>query len=138
VKDSYALDACAVIAYLSNEPGLDKVEDLFFRAERGEISLYMHNLNLLEVYYGVRRAYGAKQAAKTLNDINALPVSFVPEIGGVFFIEAGRLKASYKMSLADAVLVATASVIGATVITSDHHELDTVDKAESIRFLWIR
>jgi predicted nucleic acid-binding protein len=127
-----------VIAYLSNEPGLDKVEDLFFRAEDGEISLYMHNLNLLEVYYGVRRAYGTEQAAKTLSDINALPVSFVPEIGGASFIEAGRLKASYRMSLADAVLVAEASILGAAVVTSDHHELDSIDQKEDIDFYWFR
>jgi predicted nucleic acid-binding protein len=138
LKDSYVLDACAVIAYLSNETGLDKVEDLFFRAERGEISLYMHNLNLLEVYYGVRRAYGTEQAAKTLNDLNVLPISFVPGIGGVPFIEAGRLKSSHKMSLADAVLLGEALTRNALVVTSDHHELDVIETTEPIRFFWIR
>jgi PIN domain nuclease of toxin-antitoxin system len=138
VKDSYIFDACAVLAFLLNEPGADKVENLFFHAECGEIFLYMHNLNLLEVYYGVRRAYGTEQAAKSLNDINILPISFLSEISGDSFIEAGRMKSSYKMSLGDAVLLGEASIRGTAVVTSDHHELDAIETVEPIRFFWIR
>jgi predicted nucleic acid-binding protein len=98
----------------------------------------MHNLNLLEVYYGIRRANGEAFAAIRLKQIQRLPVTFLPEIEGVSFIEAGRLKSCYKMSLADAVLLAEASVRGARVVTSDHHELDAVEPAERIRFFWIR
>jgi predicted nucleic acid-binding protein len=65
-------------------------------------------------------------------------VTFLSEIGGDSFIEAGRLKASYKMSLADAILVAEAFILDATVVTSDHHELDAIDKKEDIEFYWVR
>ena len=138
VKDSFALDACAVLAFLLFAPGYDIVRELCRRSERGEIALYMHNLNLLEVYYGVRRVSGEPVATVTLEKIRRLPIIFTPEIDGEMFIEAGRLKTNYKMSIADAVLLSAASVIEATVVTSDHHELDAVEKAESIRFLWIR
>jgi len=35
-------------------------------------------------------------------------------------------------------LVAQASVLGGTLLTSDHHELEAVDDNEDIGFLWFR
>ncbi|MDR0654462.1 MAG: type II toxin-antitoxin system VapC family toxin [Synergistaceae bacterium] len=138
MKDSYILDACAIIAFLLKEPGAEKVRDLFQCAGRGEVSLFMHNINVFEVYYGVHRAEGEEVATDTLNDIKSLPIAFLSEFSDDALIEAGRLKASYKMSLADAVLVAEASIVRATVVTSDHHELDTIDQKENIDFYWFR
>jgi hypothetical protein len=42
------------------------------------------------------------------------------------------------MSLADSMAVAQAVVDDAIVVTSDHHELDAVDRDGNIKFLWIR
>ena len=138
MNDFYILDACAVIAFLSKEPGGAEVYALLRRAERGEIKLFMHNLNLLEVYYGLRRAHGEASSRTSLDYIKHLPITFLSEIVGEPFIEAGRLKANYKISLADAILVSEAFILGATVVTADHHELDAVERVEPIRFYWIR
>jgi predicted nucleic acid-binding protein len=54
------------------------------------------------------------------------------------FEQAGRLKGTYKMSLADAVLLAETSVCNGVVLTADHHELDIVEQNENIAFKWIR
>jgi predicted nucleic acid-binding protein len=55
------------------------------------------------------------------------------------FYEAGRLKAEYKkVSLADAVGLATAICFNATFVTCDHHELEVIEQKESVPFLWIR
>ena len=53
-------------------------------------------------------------------------------------MEAGRLKATYKISLADSVALAEAFVSGGTLLTADHHELDVIEKHEKIQFQWIR
>jgi PIN domain nuclease of toxin-antitoxin system len=53
VSKTYIIDACAVIAFLSKEPGAMEVHSLLRRAEIGEAQVFMHNLNLLEVYYGL-------------------------------------------------------------------------------------
>lgn len=37
--ECFVLDACALIAYLNDEPGADKVEDLLEQAHRGRIQL---------------------------------------------------------------------------------------------------
>ena len=138
MNGAFILDACAVIAFFLKEPGAGKVRDLFQCAGRGKVSLFMHNINVFEVYYGVRRAEGEAVAADTLNDIKSLPITFLSEFGDDALIEAGRLKASHKMSLADAVLAAGASILGAAVVTSDHHELDSIDQKEDIDFYWFR
>jgi predicted nucleic acid-binding protein len=138
MNNAFILDACAVIAFLSKEEGSDKLRDLLSRARQKEIRIFMHNLNLLEVYYGLYRTYGEVPANTRINLMKHLPLVFVSEISGPMFNEAGRLKARYKMSLADAVLVAEASILGAAVVTSDHHELDAIDKKENIDFYWFR
>jgi len=52
--------------------------------------------------------------------------------------EAGRLKRSHKMSVADSFVLATAIIEGATVVSSDHKEMDSVEEAGELSFLWIR
>jgi predicted nucleic acid-binding protein len=51
--------------------------------------------------------------------------------------EAACLKSLYKMSLADAIGLATAKEFSATFVTSDHSELEAVEKGEQIPFLWL-
>jgi len=131
----YILDACALIAALSDEPGVEMIEPLFLRAD-AEIA--MNKLNLLEVYYHVYRRAGAKAADEVLAEIGRSPIRVLAEISNAVFKEAGRLKASYRISLADAVALAEASVSGGSLVTSDHHEFDPVQKAENISFVWIR
>ena len=53
-------------------------------------------------------------------------------------MEAGRLKATYRISLADSIALAEASVSGGILLTADHHELELVEKNENIVFHWIR
>jgi len=64
----------------------------------------------------------------------------IVEFNDKIFFEAGRLKASYKMSLADSIALATAIVLGGTLLTSDHHEFDAIEasEAEDIKFQWTR
>jgi predicted nucleic acid-binding protein len=52
------------------------------------------------------------------------------------FYEAARLKATHKISLADAVGLATAMELSGTFVTSDHSKLEEVKKSEPIPFLW--
>ena len=53
MRGKYVLDACAVIAFLNDEEGAQKVEQLLLQGERAPDTLFMHEINLLEIYYGV-------------------------------------------------------------------------------------
>ena len=43
-----------------------------------------------------------------------------------------------RLSLADAIGVSTAIEYDGVFVTSDHHELETVEKKESLKFFWFR
>jgi len=56
-----------------------------------------------------------------------------------FFQQAVRLKGTYhRLSLADAVGVATAIERGGVFVTADHHELEVVANKETLNFFWFR
>ena len=52
--------------------------------------------------------------------------------------EAARLKATYRISIADCIGLATASELSGQFVSSDHHELDAVGERENIPFFWFR
>jgi PIN domain nuclease of toxin-antitoxin system len=136
--NSYVLDACALIALLQDEAGADKVAEIINMAYNGDVTIVMNKLNLLEVYYDAYRLRGKIQADEMLTQLQKQPIVINSEITDNLFIEAGRLKASYKISLADSIALAEASVHDRMVITADHHEFDVVEKNEKINFLWFR
>ena len=138
MKPIYILDACALLALLSNEPGADIVANVYQKAVSGEITLAINKLNLLEVYYDLIRTYGKENADIFYKKFKQLPINIYHEISDEIFTEAGRLKASYKISLADSVALAQTIVSGGALLTADHHEFDAIEKHEKIRFEWIR
>jgi PIN domain nuclease of toxin-antitoxin system len=53
VSEKFVLDACAMIAFLNDEEGAQKVEQLLSQGDRTPNTLFIHEINLLEIYYGV-------------------------------------------------------------------------------------
>jgi predicted nucleic acid-binding protein len=92
----------------------------------------------LEVYYDVYRSADRETADNVVSELTKHPVTIVSEISDAVFAEAGRLKATYKISLADSIALAEASVSGGSLATADHHEFESVEKREDIQFYWIR
>jgi len=138
MRGYYVLDACALIAFLNDEAGADIVEELLRKSDPQVPNLFLHRLNLLEVYYCIYREVGPETSEQALGRIRALPVTEVTEISYEAFLEAGRLKAIYRLSLADSIAAAEANVRGASLVTADHHEFDFIAARENISFLWIR
>ena len=135
---NYVLDACALIAFLRNESGADKVEVLLEKAKNGKANLYMNKLNLLEVYYDVYRYAGKKRASDELFGIQCLPIEIVAELSDDVFIKAGEIKATCRLSLADAVALAEAIARNAELVTADHLEMDKLHGGGWVRVCWIR
>ena len=135
---SFVLDSCALIALLNMEEGEDLVSDLMSSAAVGLCSLIINQVNLLEVYYDTLRRYGKDTAKQVLTRVTDCRVKIVHTLTDEVFEEAGRLKASYKISLADAIALAEARTQNASLVTCDHHEFDALEQAEHMSFLWIR
>ena len=137
MSNVFVLDACALIALLKNENGADKVAATYNKAENGEAQIVMNRVNLLEVFYGYYRDDGEEYAEKIMSGVEKSIIS-VSEFDEGLFKEAGRLKASYRISLADSIALAQAMALGGELLTADHHEFDAVEEREPTRFMWIR
>jgi len=134
----FVLDACAMFTVLSKEPGYDRVVDIYKKAVSGEVTLIMNKLNLLEVYYNLYKTYGKERADDFIEEVIKSPILINHEITDEIFTEAGRLKAMYKISLADSFALAQTVVSDGVLMTTDHHEFDAVEGNEKISFLWLR
>jgi len=133
----FVLDACALIALVKNEEGANIVVDVYRNANNGSIKLYMNRINLLEVYYGFYRDKGKDYALNIVEKVEASSV-LITEFDREIFLEAGRLKSTYKISLADAIVLAQTIILNGSLLTSDHHEFDEIEGKENLRFAWIR
>ncbi|MEW6620346.1 MAG: type II toxin-antitoxin system VapC family toxin [bacterium] len=135
MKNSFILDACAVIAFLNAEEGGEKVKDLL---ENKDNNVYLHHINLCEVYYGYYKADGIKRAEKVLNDLEQLPIRYIEDMSIEFLKIVGKYKASYQISLADAFVIGLAETLKGKVVTTDHKEFDPIDNAKLVKFFWLR
>jgi PIN domain nuclease of toxin-antitoxin system len=134
----YIFDACALIALLTEENGYRNVEKIIEESKNNRAQIIMHNVNLLEVYYDIYKLYDETSAIKFLDEIKNAPIKLVAEVNNDIIINPGRLKRKYKISLADSIGLAEAIISNGTFVTSDHHELDEIEKNEKIDFTWIR
>jgi PIN domain nuclease of toxin-antitoxin system len=134
----YVFDACALIALINDERGADMVERLLIDAADGKCSISMTKLNLLEVYYGYLRDKGEEFAEYIVNVVENSGIRIFDALTTDLFRSAGMFKASYKISLADAIALAQASIEDASLVTADHHELESVERDGKVKFYWIR
>jgi len=98
----------------------------------------MSIVNLLEVYYGELRDKGSDIAQVVLDMVQHYSIKIVNTVSEQVFKEAARLKAAYKISLADCIGLATTLELSGQFVTSDHHELEIVAKKESSSIFWFR
>ena len=138
MNNIFIMDACALIASLGNEDGANVVRDLMEQAINNEVIIIMNKLNFLEVYYNVYREYGKDAANDMVKEIKNTPIQIQSEITDSVFEEAGRLKATHKISVADSVALGETIVSGGMLLTSDHHEFEIIEKSENIKIRWIR
>jgi PIN domain nuclease of toxin-antitoxin system len=131
----YVLDACAMIAYLRNEPGSNAV--LQALVETGSQCL-AHSLNLCEVFYDFHRKSDENVATNAINDLYSVGVLERADLDEAFWKDVGRLKAKGKISLADCCAIVITNRVGGTLLTSDHHELDRIAAAGVCSISFIR
>jgi PIN domain nuclease of toxin-antitoxin system len=131
----YVLDACALIAYLRDEPGGDRVEEILLSGHPVRISA----VNLLEVCYDAeRRSANPAGALEVLNKTSQLNIEVFWELAPEQLLAASSFKAAGRISLADAIALALAKYFNAPLVTADHHEMDPIEKAGLATFEWLR
>ena len=136
---NFVLDACALVALLKGENGAGEVDKLFQQTVQGETTLCMSIVNLLEVYYGFIGDIGLTETLDMMKKVDDTPLRIIDTISQRVYHEAARIKGMYRrLSLADAVGVATAIEREGVFVTSDHHELESIAQKEMLNFFWFR
>jgi predicted nucleic acid-binding protein len=123
---TYILDANALIAYLSREPGADVVEGILL--DPGAVCV-AHGVNVCEVYYQAIRESGEAAAETAISNLVRVGVHIREDFDEAFWKAVGKIKAAHRLSLADAFAVALTQRVNGELVTSDHHELDPLAAA---------
>jgi predicted nucleic acid-binding protein len=127
------LDSWALICYLEQEPGFEKMIELFEKAVEASKPLFMCVVNWGEVYYQVVRRYGEQKAQEIEKLIETLPITII-EADKNLTREAARTKATKRMAYADCFAVALARLKKAELYTGDS-EFKVVEK--DIKVVWL-
>lgn len=134
-EPTVVLDACALIAFLNDEPGADVIAAVLEEIPTVEMAA----INLLEIAYdAVRRTGQPSSATDVIDAVCKLPIFIRWDIDQEIVETAARFKTRFRISLADSIALALAATRHAPLATSDHHEFDSIEIANEARFLWIR
>lgn len=113
-NESYLLDTSAVLAFLEDEAGADRVETIL-RQEH----IILPFCVLLETYYITLKEQPEDVADKRYALLKQLPATILWEIDEPTLLTAGRFKAQHRLSLADAIIAAFALRQGAILVHKD-------------------
>lgn len=130
---SSVLDSYAVIAFLFQEKGHQKVLELFEKAAQADQPVLIAAPNWAEVRYIVERKVGAARWHEARHKLLGLPVEIVPA-DQLLAELAGEMKAVKKMSLADCFAAALAKQKEADLYTGDP---DFRHAGKDIRIVWM-
>lgn len=132
-KPIFVLDSFALLAFLENETGSQRVQDLFGLAKNDTISLSLSIINLGEVLYITERERGLPVAQKVLALIEELPI-VIKDVTRDMVFSAAHLKASYAISYADSFAAALTIQQKGTLVTGDP-EFKLLEKELMIEWL---
>ena len=99
----YVLDTSALLTLIEDEPGAARVEQVL----RSEIVLIPWMCSFEGVYI-TQQERGAAEAERRYALLKALPVTHLWELEEALLLTAARLKATYRLSLADTLIAACA------------------------------
>jgi predicted nucleic acid-binding protein len=114
----YVFDTSALLTYIEDEDGADEVDDLLAKAETSAIQAHVCFISLTEVFYITLRERDEATAQRRLDLIKSLAVT-IHESHDMLNVLAGRLKAEYRISLADAYVGALCQNVNGVLVHKD-------------------
>ena len=110
----YLLDTSALLAFIEDEEGADRVEQALKQRE----TLLPWPV-ILETYYITQQEEGQAEADKRFALIKQLKATILYDMDEATLLTAARLKALHRLSLADAIIAAFAIRNGAILLHKD-------------------
>ena len=113
------LDTSAILTYFEGEEGKKTVEEFLIESASHEIELFIPFSAAIEFYYINFNSQGEETANQRFAMLMSLPVEVLKSIDEPYMIQAGRLKASYPISFADALIAAYVYLENASLVHKD-------------------
>lgn len=114
----YVFDTSAIIALIDDEAGADTVWELLQLALKGEISVFVSILTVVELHYRLLRQKGEIFANQRLDELYQMPITVV-DFTKIFAKQSAIYKSSGKLSFADACIASTAKQLNAILVHKD-------------------
>lgn len=118
MKNARLLDSFALVKFLRQEPGFERVKGWLMDAHRTGRPLLMSEINLGEVFYIIGREQGLARAEEIAASFSTLPIKQIPATWEMI-LQAARLKAEHALSYADCIAAACAMAHQAILVTGD-------------------
>ncbi|QOJ78832.1 PIN domain-containing protein [Infirmifilum lucidum] len=115
----YLFDTKALVAFFNGEEGCERVRELLRDVEGGAAEGYVSAVTLTELYYLYARRAGAGVARRRVEQVLLSDLKVIP-VDEHVALKAGEFK-SRSVPIADALIAASASIVGARVVTDDEH-----------------
>lgn len=113
-REPFLLDSSALLTLIEDEPGAERVEE----ALRHHATL-IPSMALLEIRYVTHQERGLDEAERRFAILQQLPSRIIWELGEREVRRAATFKALHRISLADAIVAAHASLHGAVLLHKD-------------------
>jgi len=137
VAKEYVLDTSAIFTLVNDEDGSDVVEKILNSALRGRATVYLSFITLMEVYYVTWKTKNESTAKELIILLKSLPVHIV-NANERITLSAGRLKALHRLSVADALIAATAIEKRAILVHKDPEMKSIANYTETIELPYKR
>jgi predicted nucleic acid-binding protein len=118
-KQKLLFDTHAFLAFFNREDGSETIKSLMDAIQIGEADGFVATITLTELAYIYTRKADAASARLRVMQIRHSKMNLIPLIAEIA-VDAGTIKQP-GISIADAIIAASARSIGAAVVTNDPH-----------------
>lgn len=121
-------DASALVCFLEKQTGYKKVYDLFKESKNEENSIFIHQINFIEVIYFLFKKHGLLKTKQVISNLNSPCLGIVNYMDSDLAFSASSLKATHQLSLGDAIGMAYTKIIQGQFWTKDRQLLKIAEK----------
>jgi predicted nucleic acid-binding protein len=131
---TYVLDSSALLRYIDDEAGADRVEEIFGACVAGQADVHISAMQWGEVAGNLRKRLGASHEVRIMSSLLPTECEIVPA-SGERAVRAAGIKVDRKVAYADAFAIELAmDSSGHILVTADYDFKEVADLAK-IEFL---
>ncbi len=131
---AYILDSSALIRYIDDEEGAERVEELLSACVAGKAEICISAVQWGEVAGNLRKRLGASQERRILSTVLPSEAEIIT-VGGERAVRAAEIKVDRKVSYADALALELAMSFADHVLVTADYGFKDVDDLARIEFL---